>query len=65
MKQRPHTYPKVWVNVNHTNKSIKFFLNEGQPLRGDGTFMSLDYFSVYKEDVLLHDYTYLNYPSTL
>ena len=60
MKELPHTYPKVWVNVNHTNKSIKFFLNEGQPLSGDGSFMSLNYFQTYKEERMLQDYTYLN-----
>jgi hypothetical protein len=65
MKELPHTPPKVWVNVNHTNKSIKFFLNEGGPLSGEGTFMSLEYFQTYKEEMLLHDYTYKNYPSTI
>jgi len=60
MKARPKFNPKVWVNVIHTNKTIQFFLNEGGPIRGDGSFMSLDYFNVYKESHTLNDYRYTN-----
>ena len=60
MKARPKFNPKVWVNVIHTNKTIQFFLNEGGPIRGDGSFMSLEYFNVYKESHVLNDYRYTN-----
>ncbi len=60
MKARPKFNPKVWVNVIHTNKTIQFFLNEGGPIRGDGSFMSLEYFNVYKESYVLNDYRYTN-----
>jgi len=58
-KERPTARVKVWVNVIHTNKTIQFFLNNS-PLRGDGSFMSLEYFSVYKELQDLSGYRYLN-----
>jgi hypothetical protein len=60
MKARPKFNPRVWVNVIHTNKTIQFFLNEGGPIRGDGSFMSLEYFNVYKESHTLNDYRYTN-----
>jgi len=59
-KERPMERVRVWVNVIHTTKSIQFFLNEGQALRGEGSFMSLEYFGVYKEFQDLSGYRYLN-----
>jgi hypothetical protein len=58
-KERPTARVKVWVNVIHTNKTIQFFLNRS-PLRGDGSFMSLEYFGVYKGLQDLSGYRYLN-----
>ena len=58
-KERPTARVKVCVNVIHTNKTIQFFLNSS-PLRGDGSFMSLEYFGVYKEFQDLSGYRYLN-----
>tara|TARA_R110000796_G_scaffold208798_2_gene325129 strand:- start:27 stop:332 length:306 start_codon:yes stop_codon:yes gene_type:complete len=57
MKSKPSEKIDVWVNVNHTNKSIRFFFNEGAPLSGDGSFMSVEYFNVYKKLQNMDDYT--------
>jgi len=63
-KERPTARVKVWVNVIHTNKTIQFFLNNS-PLRGDGSFMSLEYFGVYKGLQDLSGYRYINSPSEI
>ena len=61
MKQRPQLNPKVWVLVNHNNKTIQFFLNEGQSFNGNGSYMSLDYFTHhYKKDMNIQGYSFIN-----
>lgn len=60
MKERPMLNPKVWVVVNHKEKSIQHILNEGKPFSGDGSYMSLEYFTHhYKEEVNLKGYSYV------
>jgi len=54
---RPKLNPKVWVLVNHNNKTIQYILNEGQPFNGNGSYMSLDYFTHhYSKEVDLSGY---------
>jgi len=65
MKTKPHTLPNVWVRVEHTQQTIEFFLNKGEPLIGNGAWMSLSYFNVYRENMGIHGYTYTNKLSEL
>jgi len=61
MKQRPPLNPSVWVVVNHKDKTIQHILNEGNPFNGNGSYMSLEYFTHhYKWDVNLDGYKYLS-----
>ena len=54
---RPPLNPNIWVVVNHTNKTIQYILNEGNPFGGDGSYMSLEYFTHhYKNEVNLDGY---------
>ena len=54
---RPLLNPKVWVVVNHTNKTIQHILNEGNPFGEDGSYMSLEYFTHhYSKEVNVSDY---------
>ena len=65
MKTRPQHSPNVWVRVEHTQRTIQFFLNNGQPFIGSGSYMSLSYFNVYRESMGIHGYTYTNKLSEL
>lgn len=54
---RPPLNPKVWVIVNHSNKTIQHILNEGYPFNEDGSYMSLEYFThYYSKEVNVSDY---------
>ena len=65
MKTRPQHSPNVWVRVEHTQRTIQFFLNNGQPFIGSGSYMSLSYFNVYRESMDIKGYTYTNNLSEL
>ena len=65
MKTRPQHSPNVWVRVEHTQRTIQFFLNNGEPLIGNGSYMSLSYFNVYRESMDIKGYTYTNNLSEL
>jgi len=65
MKTRPQHSPNVWVRVEHTQRTIEFFLNNGEPFNGSGSYMSLSYFNVYKESMDIKGYTYSNNLSEL
>jgi len=65
MKTRPQHLPNVWVRVEHTQRTIQFFLNNGEPLEGSGSYMSLSYFNVYRDTMSIKDYTYTNKLSEL
>jgi len=58
---RPSLNPDIWVVVNHTNKTIQYILNEGNPFGEEGSYMTLEYFTNhYKNDVDVSDYEYLS-----
>ena len=65
MKTKPQHSPNVWVRVEHTQRTIQFFLNNGQPFIGSGVWMSLSYFNVYRESMGIGEYTYTNNLSEL
>ena len=54
---RPLLNPKVWVVVNHKDKTIQHIINEGKPFTQNGSYMSLEYFTHhYKNEMNLDGY---------
>tara|TARA_R110002167_G_scaffold4993_5_gene23274 strand:+ start:342 stop:527 length:186 start_codon:yes stop_codon:yes gene_type:complete len=48
--------PNIWVNVNHRQRQITFFENDGGPFNGDGSYMSMGYFNVYSKSMDIEGY---------
>lgn len=58
MKERIPNNVEIWVNINHHNKTIQFYIE--RPRKWEGVFMSLRYFHQYRIERNLWDYSYNN-----
>ena len=50
---------QIWVVINHKERTIYYAPKDGRPIDGDGTYMSLQYYTHHYNKRMIEGYTWI------